>query len=625
MQKSFSSGLSLPIQVHPLYRPDIDGLRAIAILSVILFHAFPDFVRGGFIGVDVFFVISGYLISTIIYSNLQQGSFSFKDFYARRIRRIFPSLFTILAATFIFGWFFLTPREYELLNQQIAGGAGFISNFIFWRQSGYFDISADKKPLLHLWSLAVEEQFYIFWPLLLWTCWKFKANLLLVTIVVMIASFGINIYKINLDPVAVFYSPQTRFWELLVGAVVAYATLESKKNLLLSGIKFKNFKSILGFFLILTSTFLFNKSLAFPGWWALLPVLGTALLISAGPDGIANKVLSVKPMIWIGLVSYPLYLWHWPILSLARIHYGQTLSTDVVVVALLAAFILAWLTFQFIEKPIRRSVNGGHKLVLLVIAVLGVGVIGYLAKEANGLPGRFDVPELKRANQLTGCDNIIRDGVLYPCTFGNQDSNKTILIYGDSHAGHLTSALNQELGSNHRFIFLGYGNCLQSKNEGAEIDTMCQLMWGEVRKLREQKLYAVVHAQRWGGMVSGEERGDMYRGFLVAGLSPQKIAIVGSIPDVDLDCEIANYYVPFRKRICTIFDGQYKANESFIHETLKLPRPKNLQFFYPYQKLCPNGSCKVIDGSISNYWDDRHMSKDGALMAIPDLIEYLRN
>lgn len=521
---------------------------------------------------------------------------------------------------------FLTPREFELLNQQIAGGAGFISNFIFWRQSGYFDIAADKKPLLHLWSLAVEEQFYIFWPLLLWVCWRLRANLLLITGIVLAGSFVFNVYKAGLDPVADFYSPLTRFWELLFGAILAYVTLEFKRLTSYTHSHSQNLISILGLVLVLASTWFFDKTLAFPGWWALLPVMGATLLIAAGPDGIVNRtILNSRLMIWIGLVSYPLYLWHWPILSLARIYYGQALSIFAATVALVASLMLAWLTYQFIERPIRKSTKSTPQVALLITAVFVIGIIGHFTKEANGLPGRFNVSELKRANQLTGCDNIVRDGILYPCTFGNPNADKTILIYGDSHAGHLTSALNQELGSDHRFIFLGYGNCLQSKTEGADGDTMCRLMWAEVRKLRKEKIYAVVHAQRWGSLASAEERDAMEHAFLVAGLSPQKIAIVGSIPDVDLDCEIANYYVPSRKKECPIYEAQYKVNEGFIVESKKLSKPKNLEFFYPYEKLCPSGVCKVIDGSTANYWDDRHMSRDGALMAAPDLIEYLRN
>lgn len=423
-----------------------------------------------------------------------------------------------------------------------------------------------------------------------------------------------------------FYSPQTRFWELLVGAILAYATIYPQRWPFRISQVFAHTQSIIGFVLICASTIFFNKSLAFPGWWALLPVLGSVMLIYAGPNGIVNRtLLHSSPMVWIGLISYPLYLWHWPILSLARVYFGQTLTASYASIALCASFVFAWLIYKFIEQPIRRSVNGGIKLLILILTVFGIGLAAYFTKEANGLASRFNISELQRANQLTGCDNIIKDGILYPCTFGNQASDQTILIYGDSHAGHLTSALNQELGSQNRFIFLGFGDCLQSKVEGADKDKICQLMWGEVRKLRNQKLYAVVHAQRWGDLVPQNEKDDMRHAFLAAGLSPQKIAIVGSIPDVDLDCEIANYYVSSRKKSCPRFENQYKKSSIFIVESKKMTTPKNVQFFYPYEKLCPNDVCTVINGSVSNYWDDRHMSRDGALMSTPDLIEYLRN
>jgi SGNH domain (fused to AT3 domains) len=286
---------------------------------------------------------------------------------------------------------------------------------------------------------------------------------------------------------------------------------------------------------------------------------------------------------------------------------------------------LAWATFRFIEKPIRQTAFSEIKLRLLIIGVFGIGLVGYLSKESDGLPSRFQVPELVRTNQMADCNSDIKNGVLNPCTFGNQNSEKTILIYGDSHAGHLTAALNQKLGNDFRFIFLGHGTCFLSKLDGADKDEMCRMMWGEVSKLRHKALYAVIHAQRWGGLTSEEEENDMQRFFLVAGLSPEKIAIVGSIPDVDLDCEIANYYIPSRKRICIGFDEQYKNNLSFILKTKKLDPPKNLMFFYPYEKLCPNNKCNVIEGSVANYWDDRHMSKDGALMAVPDLIDFLKH
>jgi peptidoglycan/LPS O-acetylase OafA/YrhL len=214
-----------PQLVHPGYRSDIDGLRAIAVLSVVGFHAFPSHIKGGFVGVDIFFVISGFLISTIIYGSLERGSFSFVEFYSRRIKRIFPALLLVLFTVLAAGWILLLPDEYKQLGKHVAGGAGFIANFVLWNESGYFDNAAETKPLLHLWSLGIEEQYYIVWPLFLWVIWKTRLNLLFLTIVATLASFAFNVSQISSDPVGTFYSPLTRFWELFVGSVLAWVTL----------------------------------------------------------------------------------------------------------------------------------------------------------------------------------------------------------------------------------------------------------------------------------------------------------------------------------------------------------------------------------------------------------------
>ena len=216
---------------HPQYRADIDGLRAIAVLSVVGFHAFPSWIQGGFIGVDVFFVISGFLISTIIIGNLEKNSFSFIEFYSRRVKRIFPALLLVLIACFVFGWFALFADEYKQLGKHVAGGAGFVLNFLLQNESGYFNNAAETKPLLHLWSLGVEEQFYIIWPLLMWFAWKQHLNMMKIAIAIGGISFVLNIYEVHNDIVAAFFSPQTRFWELMAGSVLAYVTLHKQDML----------------------------------------------------------------------------------------------------------------------------------------------------------------------------------------------------------------------------------------------------------------------------------------------------------------------------------------------------------------------------------------------------------
>ena len=321
------------------YRPDIDGLRAIAVLAVIGFHAFPAWIRGGFVGVDVFFVISGYLISTILLTGMERGSFRFSQFYIRRIRRIFPALIVVLLACMVAGWLVLFSFEYKALGKHVAGSAAFVSNFVLWNEAGYFDKAAATKPLLHIWSLGIEEQFYIVWPLLLYLVWKRKAATLALLLLLLIFSFTFNV--LSSDPAADFYSPLTRFWELMAGAVLAYLSLywedlaEIFRKLPRPALQIigagaapgsitRNVTAVIGVLLIVAAVFTVDETKKFPGWWALLPVVGTYLMIASGPHAwINNKLLATRGLVAIGLISYPLYLWHWPLLSFIRIVNGR--------------------------------------------------------------------------------------------------------------------------------------------------------------------------------------------------------------------------------------------------------------------------------------------------------------
>ena len=337
------------------YRPDIDGLRAIAVLCVLIFHAFPKYLKGGFIGVDIFFVISGYLISGIILSDLDRKKFSFRQFYIRRIRRIFPVLATVLFSCLAFGWFALTADELNQLGKHVAAGAGFISNLVLWNEAGYFDNSAETKPLLHLWSLGIEEQFYLVWPLLLWASWKKRLNVFTVCLILAIISFGWNIYWYKTNSVADYFSPQTRFWELIAGVI------------------------------LLAVSIVVTRPERFPGMAALLPVIATVMLIAAGNNGWFNKkILSGKALVWLGLISYPLYLWHWPLFSFARILCDRTPTYLIRVILLLASILLAWLTVKVIEKPFRfGNLHVRLKVIVLCTALFIIGILGLAVSQAN--------------------------------------------------------------------------------------------------------------------------------------------------------------------------------------------------------------------------------------------------
>ncbi|MEW6681309.1 MAG: acyltransferase family protein [Nitrospirota bacterium] len=359
---------------RPSYRADIDGLRAIAVLSVVGFHAFPDLVPGGFVGVDVFFIISGFLISSILFAGLAGDRFSFMEFYSRRIKRIFPALVLVLFATFVFGWFALLPDEYKPLGKHIAAGAGFVSNFALWSEAGYFDTSAATKPLLHLWSLGIEEQFYILWPLVLYLAWTSRLGFLSVTLLILAASFAINLTTVDGDRVAAFYSPLCRFWELLLGSTLAY--LASRRTVVPASTR--NAQSMIGAAFLAVTLFAIDDKTAFPGWWALLPTIGAVLIIASGPGAWINRAILSRPvLVWFGLISYPLYLWHWPLLSFKHIvkHGVPSVLSRISLIAL--SILLAWLTYRYLETNVRFRRQGTVTVALILLCgvLLGFGAL----------------------------------------------------------------------------------------------------------------------------------------------------------------------------------------------------------------------------------------------------------
>ena len=367
------------------YRPDIDGLRAFAVLSVVLYHAFPQMVRGGFVGVDIFFVISGFLISKILFAELTEHRFSFAIFYGRRIRRIFPALAVCLAAVLAYGFVALTPPELAQLGKHVFFGAGFLSNIVLWSESGYFDSAATYKPLLHLWSLGIEEQFYILWPALLWVVFRLKAKVGRLLAMLFLASFAINVALSITDISAAFYLPVSRFWELLAGAALAW-----RRQIVLS-LNVRSWISFAGLAALLTSAAFFTAEMRFPGWLALLPVAGAVAVILAGPEAAVNRIVfSNRAVVFVGLISYPLYLWHWPLISYAYVIRLGKAPTPLMATALVAtSFLLAWATYRFIEYPIRFGAHRHRRTQIVAACMAVLGACGLAVWIKNGFPERF--------------------------------------------------------------------------------------------------------------------------------------------------------------------------------------------------------------------------------------------
>ena len=472
------------------YRADIDGLRAVAVLLVVGFHAFPSVITGGFIGVDVFFVISGFLITGIILHGLSAGTFSFIDFYARRTRRIFPTLIVVLLASWAMGWAVLQSDEYSRLLKHAGSGAAFVLNYVLASEGGYFDRVAESKPLLHLWSLGVEEQFYALWPFVLWCAWRLRQKLWLVIVLLCLVSFIWNLVNIQTKPIDTFYALQTRLWELMLGAGLAYINI-FKPKLLPQTATTKTLSSTLGLALIGSGVMQIDSTSAFPGWWALLPTIGAALLIASQSDGFINRrLLSLRWMVWVGLISFPMYLWHWPVFAFARIYYSSTPSYVVRIALIALSLILATLTYVAIEKPIRirfktNKVAAFFAAALMLIAALSfyqysqpVVVDAATQNEKAKFYSYFaDAPPMR---WLTFFEKEFR----HDCNFYQIDeyyaarpTNKPkaniapdcftpdplkrhrVLIWGDSHAQMLNSGLAKTLPSDWQLMQIASSGC----------------------------------------------------------------------------------------------------------------------------------------------------------------------
>ena len=370
------------------FRQDIHGLRALAVVLVVAFHAFPDRVPGGFVGVDIFFLISGYLIGGIVLRGLAAGTFDMAAFYRRRATRILPALLVVLAATCAFGWISLYSFEFQALCEQVAGAIGFVSNLILWNQAGYFDATAAQKPLMHLWSLAVEEQFYLLFPLAMWVGCKRRWPPGRVVLAMLLLSLAVGLVQTREDVVGAFFDPLARVWEILAGALLAAREIARRRDPGAAARR-ANLLATAGLVLIAVATSTYSDTLAFPGAYALLPVLGAVLLIAAGPaNTIARHLLSNPLAKWLGSISYPLYLWHWPILSFAAILQPDGQDFTIRMVALAAALALASLTCVFVERPVAAMQARRWRLSLLALPAAAIGLFGATGGLAAGFPMR---------------------------------------------------------------------------------------------------------------------------------------------------------------------------------------------------------------------------------------------
>ncbi len=425
-----------------------------AIVSVVVFHGFPALAPGGFVGVDVFFVISGFLITQNILTDLTNKNFCLLSFYDRRIRRIFPALVLTLAIGSFLSWLFLLPTEFAKFGTQLTAGAGFFSNFTSWKDAGYFDLNAQSKPLLHLWSLSIEEQFYIFLPLLLMVTCRLSRRLTLILLSLALVSFSVNIFFVHSNPVAAFYSPVTRMWELLIGSIAASAMVgrnvsrftAEKQNFLVAAL------SVIGLALALNSFVFISEADSFPGFVALAPTAATLLLIVAGPRAIVNRLVLANPIFaFIGRISYPLYLWHWVLLSMLSIVNGINSNYALRIATLLLASVLAWVTYEFVEKPIRSRQWTSASAPSLALALSVFLVIGF-AIQRGQISSRSGMSvDLK---PIFSAINDWRPEDYSTDVKGN--SSGRVLIIGDSFTGNYVTRIASVVKSHTNSLSVSY-------------------------------------------------------------------------------------------------------------------------------------------------------------------------
>lgn len=643
-----SPSAAAPASLHPAYRRDIDGLRALAVLSVVLYHAFPTRLPGGFAGVDIFFIISGFLIGSILIAAMQQDAFSFRDFYARRVRRIFPALILVMSACLAFGWFALFPDEYKMLGKHVFGGAGFLSNFFLWNEVGYFDTAAETKPLLHLWSLGIEEQFYIFWPVLMLLAWKRRFSLLTLALGVIALSFVVNVAGVHKFPSATFYSPASRVWELLFGTVLAYMSVNGLSLFAgvrragqdgtvvdFSGPRARNLQSALGLGLLLASLAALRADRHFPGWWALLPTTGAVMLIAAGPQAWCNRVLlSNRVAVWFGLISYPLYLWHWPLLAFARIIESGLPSSRIRGGAVLAAVVLAWLTYRLLEKPLRGSAHGRRKVIVLSLLMLALAAAGGALYRLGGLPLRASVVEdaarqkalvlVEDVANATACKQRYGFASFYEyCLLDDVHKDPTVLLLGDSHAYHMVAGLTRYyrsqgenlwlLGTRVPFVGVPVGDDPYQK---ATPKMMELALHTPSVKTVIISTFSRLNIDDPGGKAMTAAFRETLRQFVASG---RQVIYVSDTPQLDFEPRAcltrAGIASSRTRRDCSVPRAVHDRERARhkVAEQLVLRDFPTVQLFDAAAQLCDAERCRAMIDNKLMFRDTHHLSYDGDL------------
>lgn len=601
------------------YRADVDGLRAVAIVPVVLFHAGIDAFSGGFVGVDVFFVVSGYLITSLIVADVRAGRFSIAHFYERRARRILPALFTMMFVSAAVAPLVMPTGDLEWFGDSIAAVALFGSNILFARQSGYFERAAETNPLLHAWSLAVEEQFYIVYPLLLLALMRRAGDRFgLALVLLAIFSFVASVLETIAGSIAAFYLAPYRAWELLAGAVVALGMVPS-----IASRPGREVAALTGLALIAIAVFSFSPHTPFPGLAALLPCVGTLLILHAGDSGLVtlNRVLGRPLLVRTGLISYSLYLWHWPLFVFTERYLQRPLGGAEAVGAITLSLLLAVLSWRFVERPFRRHTPAGVRTRRVLGAaaaatLLGValGLFGPDLWMASGVrPVAFAAPAIRAREDYRDGNCFLGERQTYddwakrePCTIGDA-KRPTVLIWGDSFAAHYVPGLLRMTGDSpwHFVQYSGY-SCPPVRGVRVPWAPNCHGLNERIEDvMRRHPPMAVMLVARWerywGRSVYAPKLQETLRFLKDRGLY---VVLVGQGPSFEF--ESPPEYV-FRTGRTT---ARSKDAEAINHDLRRLNGYD--VFFDPTTVLCEGGECVVKEGDEFLFWDSGHLSSYGS-------------
>lgn len=659
------------------YRPEIDGLRAIAVVPVILFHAGFSVFSGGYVGVDIFFVISGYLIATIILTELEAGTFSIIKFYERRARRILPALFFVIICTLPFAWRWMPPNELEEYAKSMSAVAAFISNFHFWKESGYFAQASELQPLLHTWSLAVEEQFYMIFPLLLMVLWRFGFKVITAILVIMaVLSLGLSEWGSKHFVDANFYLIPTRAWELLIGVFVAQFML---KNPNYRHPTRDNIGGLVGIALIIYAMFFFDDLTPFPGFYALVPTLGTGLIIlfSTG-ETLVGRILSLRGLVGIGLISYSAYLWHQPIFAFARLRNFSEPSQLQYAVLSFAAVMMAWASWRYVERPFRNknvvSRKTGFKYAISIgVLLIGIGVV---TDFASGFSDRFD-RNFDTAFLTVTHPNFVDCKLTIPkvdeCVVGSS-VEPTVAIIGDSHARALANYIETQLDQlDISAVQLSRRGCppiLNLERVGHSRD--CATLNADVYDYfaRNENLEIAVISARWTFYLESHPfdnlEGRVERGedvvFLPLGVDNddltedqmkqliarfyreaiekflalnRKTILVYPVPEVGWDPERVAFFmmqfrdIPFDEiELSTSYDVFKERNRAAYEALDAIPDHPNLFRVYPAEIFCDTfvrDRCVAATDGKQYYRDDDHLGELGARLVNAEIIKIIQH